>query len=91
MAEQRVRRPRSSKSETDPPARLRQVHPNAAGIDCGSRHHHVAVPADRDAEPVRRFKTVTPDLHRLVDSGRVNGFETTWFSIYCSDSTPSTR
>ena len=67
MAEQRVPRPRSSKSETHPPARLRQVHPNAAGIDCGSRHHHVAVPADRDAEPVRRFKTVTPDLHRLVD------------------------
>ena len=25
------------------------------------------------------------------DSGRVNVFETTWFSIYCSDSTPSTR
>ena len=24
-------------------------------------------------------------------TGRVNGFETTWFSIYCSDSTPSTR
>ena len=27
----------------------------------------MAVPVDRDAEPVRRFKTVTPDLHRLVD------------------------
>ena len=67
MAEHRVRRPRSSTAQTEPPAPLRRVHPNAAGIDCGSRHHYVAVPVDRDAEPVRRFKTVTPDLHRLVD------------------------
>ena len=28
--------------------------------------------------------------HGRQDAGRVNVFETTWFSIYCSDSTPST-
>ena len=28
---------------------------------------------------------------RLRGPGRVNVFETTWFSIYCSDSTPLTR
>jgi transposase len=29
--------------------------------------HYVAVPADRDPEPVRCFKTFTGDLHRLAD------------------------
>ncbi len=43
-----------------PPARpaseaLRVVHPDAAGIDIGSQKHYVAVPPDRDPEPVRCF------------------------------------
>lgn len=46
---------------------LRQINPDAAGIDCGSASHHVAVPADRDPEPVRQFRTFTMDLHRLAD------------------------
>ena len=46
---------------------LRHVNPNAAGIDCGSESHHVAVPADRDSQPVREFRTFTTDLHRLAD------------------------
>jgi len=46
---------------------LRRINPNAAGIDCGSESHYVAVPADRDAEPVRRFKTFTTDLRQLAD------------------------
>ena len=40
---------------------------NAAGIDVGSRSHFVAVPADRDAQPVREFSTFTPDLESLAD------------------------
>ena len=52
---------------TKQPEPLERIQPNAAGIDCGSRHHHVAVPVDRDPEPVRRFKTFTPDLYRMVD------------------------
>ncbi len=46
---------------------LERVNPNAAGIDCGSEMHYVAVPAERDPEPVRCFKTFTGDLHQLAD------------------------
>ena len=57
MEGHRVRRQRSSTTKTKQPEPLERIQPNAAGIDCGSRHHHVAVPVDRDPEPVRRFKT----------------------------------
>jgi hypothetical protein len=43
------------------------VHPNAAGIDIGSREIWVAVPPDRAGETVRCFGTFTPDLHALAD------------------------
>lgn len=43
------------------------THPNAAGIDIGSASHFVAVPPDRDDEPVREFPSFTLDLHRLAD------------------------
>jgi len=43
------------------------THPNAAGIDIGSAAHFVAVPPDRDNEPVREFASFTADLHRLAD------------------------
>ena len=46
---------------------LEQINPHAAGIDCGAAAHHVAVPPDRDAEPVQRFATFTADLGRLAD------------------------
>jgi transposase len=42
------------------------VYPNAAGLDIGSAEIVVAVPPDRDADPVRVFATFTPDLHALV-------------------------
>lgn len=42
------------------------VHPNAAGLDIGSAEIVVAIPPDRDPEPVRVFRTFTPDLHALV-------------------------
>ena len=35
--------------------------------------------------------TVAEAFTSIEGTGRVNVFETTWFSIYCSDSTPSTR
>ena len=44
-----------------------RINLNAAGIDCGSAVHYVAVPPDRDPVPVRSFKTFTDDLHRLAD------------------------
>lgn len=43
------------------------VNPDAAGIDIGSTLHAVAVPADRDAEPVREFGTMTCDLAAMVE------------------------
>jgi transposase len=43
------------------------THPNAAGIDIGAVSHYVAVPPDRDEEPVREFPSFTADLGRLAD------------------------
>jgi transposase len=62
----RHRRHPSPKPRTSPAA-LERLHPDAAGIDCGSAEHFVAVPPDRDATPVRAFATFTGDLHRLAE------------------------
>jgi len=48
-------------------AEFETVNPNAAGIDCGSEQHYVAVPADRAEMPVRVFRSFTADLHQLAD------------------------
>ncbi len=66
------------------------VHPNAAGLDIGSEEIVVAVPPDRDADPVRVFRTFTPDLHALVAWLVACGIETVamespgvvWIPIY---------
>ena len=39
---------------------------NAAGIDVGAREIFVAVPPDRDENPVRVFLTFTEDLQQLA-------------------------
>lgn len=61
----------SSRSRSKGSRRARQqqlevVHPSAAGIDIGSQSHYVAVPADRDPQPVRVFGCTTPDLEQMV-------------------------
>jgi transposase len=43
------------------------VDPDAADIDIGATQIFVAVPPDRDPEPVRCFQTFTVDLERLAD------------------------
>ncbi|MGH7081555.1 MAG: IS110 family transposase [Acetobacteraceae bacterium] len=48
------------------PKSFQKVNENAAGIDCGSDEHYVAVPADRDPQPVRRFGAFTADLIALA-------------------------
>lgn len=48
------------------PSRLPSLHPHAAGIDIGSEFHFVAVPADCDAEPVRKFGAFTVDLEAPI-------------------------
>jgi transposase len=40
---------------------------HAAGIDIGSEEHWVAVPEDRDEQPVQKFGCFTADLHALAD------------------------
>ena len=47
-------------------AQLEQLNLNAAGIDVGATAHWVAVPADRDAQPVQRFGAFTADLYALA-------------------------
>jgi len=55
---------------------IRQLNPNAAGIDIGSQKHYVAVPTDRDNEPVRNFGCLTPDLHQMAKWLKSCGIET---------------
>jgi len=43
------------------------IEPNAAGVDVGAREMYVAIPPDRDKEPVRVFPTFTADLEALAD------------------------
>lgn len=43
------------------------LHPNAAGIDIGSREHFVCVPAHKATRNIRSFGTFTPDLTALAD------------------------
>jgi hypothetical protein len=66
MARSRVRR-NQPVAAPELPKSLEQVHLNAAGIDCGASEHYVAVPEDRDAEPVRKFGAFTADLRLLAD------------------------
>ena len=43
------------------------LFPDTAGIDVGSKSHFVAVPSDRDSNPVKEFSTFTADLHKMVN------------------------
>lgn len=43
------------------------VHPDAAGIDIGGQEHWVAIPPDRDEQPVRCFECFTSDLERMAE------------------------
>ncbi len=40
---------------------------NAAGVDIGATEIYIAVPADRDTQPVRRFAAFTEDLKAAAD------------------------
>lgn len=58
----------SAKSKDSKPSvvQMQVVRPNAAGIDIGDTLHAVAVPPDRDKEPVRQFGAFTCDLEAIV-------------------------
>jgi transposase len=71
-------RPRTRRTDApaSPPGTLAQLQPNAAGIDVGAASHFVAVPPDRDPEPIREFGAFTADLQRLADWLQACGIET---------------
>jgi len=48
-------------------AQLEQLNLHAAGIDVGADAHWVAVPKDRDEQPVQQFGTFTADLYALAE------------------------
>ena len=43
------------------------VHTNAGGIDVGNESHYVAVPSDRDPNPVREFGCWTAALNEMAE------------------------
>jgi len=45
---------------------LRVTHPNAAGIDLGSRSHYACVPAEREEDNVREFKCYTSNIKEMA-------------------------
>ncbi|NQU19916.1 MAG: IS110 family transposase [Candidatus Nealsonbacteria bacterium] len=47
--------------------KMTPVHHQAAGIDVGAAEHWVAVPAECDQEPVRRFGAFSCDLRAIAD------------------------
>ena len=68
--------PGSKKTRGRSSRRLSTINPDAAGIDVGSTFHVVAVPDDRDDNPVRTFRTFSGDLHRLADWLEETGIKT---------------
>ena len=78
MTREKKKKPKKSAAikKTDLPASLQHVNLNAAGIDVGSTEHFVAVPEDRDSEPVQNFGAFTADLYRLADWLAECGIET---------------
>src|SRR6266481_1420963 len=59
-------RKRRSSKKTGTPV-LHSLNPNAAGVDIGATEIYIAVPADRDPQPIRHFSTFTEDLHAAAD------------------------
>jgi transposase len=57
---------RKAKTKSQATKVLREQEPNAAGIDLGAEEIWVAVPSERDQNPVRRFEAFTQDLNSIV-------------------------
>ena len=66
MEGHRVRRQRSSTTKTKQPEPLERIQPNAAGIDCGSRHHHVAMCQGRTKTRPEWRRKIRPSGHPVA-------------------------
>lgn len=73
MPKSKARRPQKKAAL---PASLQRINLNAAAIDVGAESHYVAVPEDRDDQPVREFAAFTADLYRMADWLKACGIET---------------
>jgi transposase len=66
------------------------LNPNAAGMDIGAEEIYVAVPTDRDGQPVQRFATFTGELGRLsewlkqcrIDTVAMEATGVYWIPVY---------
>src|ERR1700689_1613271 len=66
------------------------VHANAGGIDVGNESHFVAVPPDRDENPVREFGCWTQALNEMaewlkscrIDTVAVQATGVYWIALY---------
>jgi hypothetical protein len=61
------KRQRRGSSGSRQSSALQRMHLHAAGIDVGATQHWVAVPDDRDPEPIRQFGAFTADLYALAE------------------------
>jgi transposase len=72
------------------PAAIPILNPNAGGMDIGADEIYVAVPADRDGQPVQRFATFTGELGRLsewlkqcrIDTVAMEATGVYWIPVY---------
>lgn len=55
---------------------LKQINPDAAGLDIGANEIYACVPEDRDEDVVKAFRTFTSDIHELADWLVVCGVKT---------------
>ncbi|HKF04341.1 MAG TPA: IS110 family transposase [Candidatus Sulfotelmatobacter sp.] len=84
------RRKKAGNEQPDWRVNLDVVHPNAAGIDIGNESHYVAVPPDRDAQPVRQFACFTEALQQMAAWLKSCGIDTVamqstgvyWLPVY---------
>ena len=58
-------RRKAGKEKRDALKGLPPLNLHAAGIDVGNAEHMVAVPPDRDVQPVQSFGSFTAAVHRL--------------------------
>jgi len=84
------RKKKAKNEQQDWSLNLDVVHSNAAGIDIGNESHYVAVPPDRDAQPVRQFACFTEALQQMAAWLKSCGIDTVamqstgvyWLPVY---------
>jgi len=85
-----AKRKKEAPQAIPPMTTFEQMHLNAAGLDIGAEEIYVCVPADRDEQSVRAFRTFTADLHALAEWLAACGIDTVamestgvyWVPIY---------